>query len=343
MTLGFGLLLAAVRTIQHLVPCFGPCLAPRHGFCAVRTCFLRQVAFFYHFGHLCICAANRICFKALLVFAAMVSLAHAQTIAPFKDAEFAAPAVLSGSWDEGLVTVDYNELRDINGRDQIPEKRAGNAYVNLSVRRAQEDLSIPTPVGDVKVVATGQSRGARFVVIYIHGQGGSRLQGADDFSFGGNFNRLKNLAARSGGLYLSPDFTDFGARGVAEIAALIGRARGGAVAGAPVIVACASQGGAICNGLALSPVGGTLGGLLFLGASPDGRLLQSDAWLNRVPVYIGHGSADSVFAIAKVEAFYKRLAANGYPAKMVRFETGSHGTPIRMTDWRLVLNWMMAG
>jgi dipeptidyl aminopeptidase/acylaminoacyl peptidase len=78
-----------------------------------------------------------------------------------------------------------------------------------------------------------------------------------------------------------------------------------------------------------------------LGASPDGRLLQSDAWLNRVPVYLGHGSADTVFDIAKVEAFYKRLAANGYPAKMVRFETGSHGTPIRMTDWRQVLNWML--
>jgi hypothetical protein len=23
------------------------------------------------------------------------------------------------------------------------------------------------------------------------------------------------------------------------------------------------------------------------------------------------------------------------------FDTGVHGTPIRMTDWRLVLNWML--
>ena len=327
MSFGFSFFLAAVRAIQNVVPVFCPRLAPDHGFQTMDTILLRQVAFFDHFPHAVLCVAKHMVFKVLLLFIVTVGAANAQTVMSFKDAEFAWPGVLAGSWESGFVTVDYNELRDINGRDEVPEKRAGKAYVDLSVRRAQEDLVIPTIVGDVKVIATGRSQAARFVVIYIHGQGGSRLQGAEDFSFGGNFNRLKNLVARSGGLYLSADFTDFSERGIAEITALIG--------------ACASQGGAICNGLALSPVGGTLNGLLFLGASPDGRLLQSDAWLNRVPVYIGHGSADSVFAIAKVEAFHKRLAANGYPAKMVRFETGSHGTPIRMTDWRLVLNWMI--
>ena len=341
MTFALGLFLAAVRAIQNAVPVFRPSFAPHHWLCAMCAVFLRQIAFFNHLGHGVICAAKRIFFKALLALLITSAAAQAETIAPFKDAEFGWPGIISGSWDSGFATVDYNELRDINGRDEIPEKRAGKAYVDLSVRRAQEDLVIPTIVGDVKVIATGQSKAARFVVIYIHGQGGSRLQGADDFTFGGNFNRLKNLVARSGGLYLSVDFTDFDEQGLAEITALIGRARGGAMANAPVIIACASQGGAICNGIALSPVGGTLSGLLFLGASPDGRLLQSDAWLNRVPVYIGHGSADTEFAIAKVEAFHKRLAANNYPAKMVRFETGSHGTPIRMTDWRQVLNWMM--
>jgi hypothetical protein len=26
----------------------------------------------------------------------------------------------------------------------------------------------------------------------------------------------------------------------------------------------------------------------------------------------------------------------------VRFEAGNHGTPIRMTDWRETLNWMLS-
>jgi hypothetical protein len=343
MTFGFGFFLAAVRAVQNAVPVLGPSFAPHHCFETMGAVFLRQVAFFDHLRHQPSCAAKRFFFKAMLVVLLAVSTAKAESIVPFENGLFAWPGILSGSWDQGFVTVDYNELRDINGRDEIPEKRAGKAYVDLGVRRAQEDLSIPTPLGPVRVIATGQSKDARFVVIYIHGQGGSRLQGADDFTFGGNFNRLKYIVAGAAGLYLSADFTDFGERGVAEMTALIGRARGGAAPNAPVIIACASQGGAICNGLALSPVGGTLSGILFLGASPDGRLLQSDAWLNKVPIYIGHGSNDPVFAIARVEAFYKRLAANGYPVKMVRFETGNHGTPIRMTDWLQVLSWMMSG
>ena len=31
-----------------------------------------------------------------------------------------------------------------------------------------------------------------------------------------------------------------------------------------------------------------------------------------------------------------------YPARFVRFETGTHGTPIRMIDWRDTLNWMLS-
>ena len=30
-----------------------------------------------------------------------------------------------------------------------------------------------------------------------------------------------------------------------------------------------------------------------------------------------------------------------YPLKLVVFDGGAHGTPMRMTDWRAVLNWML--
>jgi hypothetical protein len=336
-TFGLRFALAAVGAIKHLVPVLRPRLAPRHRARAMGAGLFRQAGFLGHLRHAATIGACALSFNL-----ALGGLASAEALSPYKDVEFAFPGIVSGSWDEGFVTVAYDKMRDIHQRDEVPEKRVKRNYVSLAVRDQQADLSIPTPLGDIKTFAAGRSQGARFIVIYIHGQGGSRRQGVDDYTFGGNFNRIKNLAARNGGLYLSPDFSDFGARGVAEIAALIGRARGGAVAGAPVMVACASAGGGICNGLALSPVGGTLDGLLFLGASPDGRLKQSEAYANRVPIYLGHGSDDTVFAIAKVEEFHRQLAAGGYPARMVRFETGSHGTPIRMTDWRSVLNWMMA-
>lgn len=58
----------------------------------------------------------------------------------------------------------------------------------------------------------------------------------------------------------------------------------------------------------------------------------------------GHGSRDPVFAIDKQEGFYReiRKRAPGYPVQFRRFESGNHGTPIRMSDWREMLNWILA-
>ena len=101
----------------------------------------------------------------------------------------------------------------------------------------------------VRHVAVGKTEGAAIITIYLHGQGGSRKQGVDDFTFGGNFNRIKNLMADNGGLYLSPDFSDFGDKGAAEIAALIDH-YAEASPGAKIFVACGSMGGCLCWKLA---------------------------------------------------------------------------------------------
>ena len=63
-----------------------------------------------------------------------------------------------------------------------------------------------------------------------------------------------------------------------------------------------------------------------------------------MPVFFGQGSRDTVFPVDSQEAFFRSILAKspGYPARFVRFETGTHGTPIRMTDWRETLNWMLS-
>ncbi len=156
----------------------------------------------------------------LLAFSAVP--ASADALKPFKDDLFAYPAELS-SGDGGKYRVlDYRELRDINARDQVPERRVKATYVDTSVRSLQKDLVLNMDNGGaVRHVAVGKTAGASVIVLYLHGQGGSRKQGVDDFTFGGNFNRIKNLMAANGGLYLSPDFSDFGDKGAAEVAALI--------------------------------------------------------------------------------------------------------------------------
>lgn len=281
---------------------------------------------------------------ASLVLLPLVGPAGAQTLKPYKDDLFAYPGILSSEAGGAYRVVDYSEARDIDKRDQIPERRVRGAYVSTGVRKVQKDLALKTDVGTVRHFAVGTTEGARVITVYLHGQGGSRKQGVDDFSFGGNFNRIKNLMAANGGLYLSPDFSDFGGKGASEIAALISHYAARSP-GAKIFVACGSMGGMLCWQLAgKGDVASRLSGLLLLGSLWEPQFLSSDGFKRKVPVFFGHGSRDTVFAVEKQEAFYRSIiaASPGYPARFVRFETGTHGTPIRMSDWRETLNWMMS-
>jgi pimeloyl-ACP methyl ester carboxylesterase len=270
-----------------------------------------------------------------------LSPATALTLKPFKNALFAYPAILSQADGGAYRVVDYREARDINQRDEVPERRVKADYVRLAVRSAQKDLTVSTEAGEIRHYAVGKTAGASAITMYLHGQGGSRRQGVDDFTFGGNFNRIKNLMWENGGLYLSPDFSDFEGKGVAEVAALLAHYAAKSP-GAPIFVACGSMGGAICWGLANDKgIASKLSGLLLLGSFPSEDFVKSAAFARKVPLFIGQGSRDTVFPVETQEAFYKRVKSAGYPVRFVRFESGTHGTPIRMTDWRMVLNWML--
>lgn len=281
---------------------------------------------------------------AILISLALAGQSAAQVLKPFKDELFGYPGILSSQDGGSYLIVDYNEARDIDRRDQIPERRVKGTYVSTAVRKVQKDLSLKTEAGTIKHFAVGKTEGARFITIYLHGQGGSRKQGVDDFTFGGNFNRIKNLMAANGGLYLSPDFPDFGDRGAAQIEALIDYYLTKSP-GAKVFVACGSMGGMLCWQLASNgAVADRLSGLLLLGSLWDERFLTSPGFKAKLPVFFGQGSRDTVFPVEKQEAFFRSILTRspGYPARFVRFESGTHGTPIRMIDWRDTLNWMLS-
>lgn len=288
--------------------------------------------------------ALRLCLAAALSLASASGHAQALSLKPFKDELFAYPGILSSDDGGAYRVVDYSEARDIDKRDQVPERRVKSKYVSTKVRKQQQDLALKTDAGTIRFVAVDKTEGARFITLYLHGQGGSRKQGVDDFTFGGNFNRIKNLMAANGGLYLSPDFSDFGQSGTREVAALIDHYSAKSP-GAAVFVACGSMGGSLCWALAGdAAVAPKLSGLLLLGSLWDDGFLSSSAFKRRVPVFFGQGSRDPVFPVEKQEAFYRsiRSKAPGYPVRFVRFESGTHGTPIRMTDWRETLNWMLS-
>ncbi len=275
---------------------------------------------------------------------AVYGLAEPLQLAPFKDQLFKYPGILETGHNGGFVKVKYDKYIDIHQRDIVLEREVRHQYVSQKPRRHRYSRRLQVGDYQMKYFAVGKVKGnAKFIVVYIHGSGGNRFQGVNDWTFGGNFNRIQNLVMRNGGVYLSPDFADFGDRGASQIARLI-KYHAEKSPGAPVYVSCGSMGGFICWRLTRIPkVLEKMGGMLLFGSTWDEDFFNSAAIKRRLPIYFGHGSWDNVLPWKKQFGFFARIKkkSRSYPAKFALFETGTHGTPIRMTDWRLILNWML--
>jgi dienelactone hydrolase len=263
-------------------------------------------------------------------------------LAPYKDDLFDYPKVLESAYGGDYVLVEY-----IEQRDEIPVKKARAEYVSLDTKAVEHDLTLKVGRKQVKYIATGNiDGGAKAIVIYVHGRRGNRFQGADDGMFGGNFNRIKNLMVRNGGLYLSPGFPNLKDRGRDDAKALM-KEYAAKSPGAPIFVACGSLGGGICWRLIEDrEASAMLAGVLLLGSTNDDGFFRSPPATGAtkpVPIYIGHGTRDSIIRWETQKAFFEKVRRNlpEYPIRLAIFDSGVHGTPIRMTDWRLVLNWML--
>lgn len=266
----------------------------------------------------------------------------ADRLPPYKDDLFSTQKVLQTGDNGAFDVIDYDEMRDINGRDQIPEKRAQQKYVSLGVRKVQADETLTLDGLRLDVTRVGQAAGAAFTVIFVHGRNGDRRLGANDYTFGGNFNRLKNLVAGNGGVYYSPTVKTFDSDGVAAIAGLI-RYASQQSPGKPVILTCASMGSQVCWGVSRDPDSvKRLKGMVIMSGVTDPEFIKSAFYKAKLPLWFVHGSRDPVYAAGDQQTLYEKLHKAGYSAHFTLYQTGNHGTPIRMIDWRRALNWLLA-
>ena len=278
---------------------------------------------------------------AILMALAPLPAAASEPLKPFKDALFSAQPVLESRDGGAFTIIDYNEMRDINGRDQIPERRVKPAYVDLGIKRRQANETVDSDGRTIEVFRAGKATNSAFTVIFVHGRGGDRRLGANDFTFGGNFNRLKNLAVDNDGTYYAPSVKTFDSDGVAGVAALIDHAAQ-VSPGGRIVLSCASMGSFICWGISREAKTVTkLAGMVILGGATDPDFPASAFHTAKLPLFLTHGSRDSVYAAAGQIGLYDRLHKAGYPVRFTLYEGGSHGTPVRMTDWRTVLNWIL--
>jgi hypothetical protein len=300
-------------------------------------------------------AVMRISFAAFATIAGLVAPALADLrIAPYKDELFAYPKILGTFHGEDFIVVEFDQTRDVHGRDEVPLKKAFDKFVDLTVNEFKRDVLIRRDSEVVQFLAVGKAdSGAKIVVIYLHGQHGDRTLAMEDLRFGGNFNRLKNLMVRSGGVYVSPDFSSFGAKGAREVQAVMNHFAENSP-GAPIFLACASTGCKLIFRLLEDPhAAALLGGIVMHGALPlgsgkEGTFFDIEVFKqpgDQIPIYIGHASSDPTVPWVTQELFFKNIktAVPEYPVRFELFKgpDAVHGTPIRMMDWRAVLNWML--
>lgn len=278
-----------------------------------------------------------------------VSSVHAEgfRLKPYKDEHFAYANVVGSLHGGDFVMVEFNEERDINGRDEIPLKKAWDKMVNLDVNQSKQDLTLNAGRDSTRYLAVGKvDGGAKIIVIFLHGWHGDRTLAMEDLRFGGNFNRIKNLMVLNDGVYVTPDFKGFGKRAARQITALM-KHFAAISPGAPIFIGCASTSCKTTYLMLDNPESAALiSGVVMFGSGKDPSFLSSQTLKNRdkwVPIYLGHGSDDKTNDWVSVEVQFKRIkkAQPDYPVKMELFLEGVHGTPIRMADWRQVLNWML--
>lgn len=281
---------------------------------------------------------------AAVLIAGTLGAAEAEVLKPYKDRLFRYKNVTESLYDGAFIVVEYSKQRDLRDRDEVDERKVFGNYVSYRPKRGRGSAELTANGRTVSYMGSGNWKGgANTIVIYVHGQGGNRFQGMNDVSFGGNFNRIQNLMSRNGGAYLTVDVKDFDGRGTGDVAALIQHQKQLSPR-AKVVVACGSMGGIICwNLLKNGNTARMLNGVLLLGSPKDPGFLSSGALSRNVPIYMGYGTLDSVYNWETQANFFKQIksAAPNYPIWFTLFDTGTHGTPIRMTDWRLVLNWML--
>ena len=284
-------------------------------------------------------------FIALSLFSMFIAPLQAFELKPHKDRLFQNRKPIESKDNGDFLRLPYDPKRDINKRDEQPVRKVHGKYVSSKPKRHQIDTSITANGRSVTHFAVGALQGnATMTVIFLHGRDGSRHLGFSDEKFGGNFNRVKNLMFRNGGIYISSDFTNFEEEGRKDIEALVAHYR--PKTKGKIVIACGSMGSFLCWRLMKNKTSNIMiDAYVLMGGFPDPDFLGSGKLtvpVGNKPIYFAHGSIDSVYKWENAHNYYSSLRAKsqGYPVRMALYDGGKHGTPVRMIDWRAALNWI---
>ncbi len=177
------------------------------------------------------------------------------------------------------------------------------------------------------------------ILIYMHGAGGGYEQGISDDIFEGNFAQLKSYTKENGVLYITPETSEFGEVGGAELLDLVNqlRIRYGDI---PIFLSGASAGGrTIFHAFEqLDERAVKVDGFIFIcPAVSEKQVEELDILQKDLPIWIEAGEIDTIVPVERMNAFNDKLLELGFEPELNIIPGGGHDTPVNEIEWEMVL------
>jgi hypothetical protein len=91
---------------------------------------------------------------AAIALSAAPALADVR-VAPYKDELFAYPNIIGTLHGGDFIVVEFDQTRDVHGRDEVPLKKAYDKFVDLNVNELKKDVLIKRDGEVVQFLAVG--------------------------------------------------------------------------------------------------------------------------------------------------------------------------------------------
>lgn len=239
----------------------------------------------------------------------------------------------NGNWR----LIEYSQKIDVEDRDEIDVDKVFDKYIDLRTLNFTKEKSLTSNFKYNEVTEDNvKNEDKEWVVLYFHWMGWNKDQWTNNHTFWWNFNRIQNLMLENKGSYITTTLT-WTKENTENHIALIEKLRK-EYPNAKIIVSCGSKWWEMLWNLIDSRVNKDLFWVIFMWSVLDMKWRYSPLYQQNIPVYISHWTKDHI-PYEEKEQFLKAMTSKGVKMKVDIFNTGIHWTPIRMTDWKEVLNW----
>lgn len=262
----------------------------------------------------------------------------------FKDDLFSYRNILYSKYNKEYNLIEYSEEIDIEDRDEIDVDKVYEKYINRNIFEYREEKSFYIYNKELKYWEIKKdnikNKEIEYIIFYFHWMWWNRHQWINDETFWWNFNRIQNLMIKNNWIYISNDFSDFYDRWSEEMLFLI-KEKKKQYPNSKIILSWASSWGTLLWNI-IKKDSSLINGIILMWSVVD-KHIENIIKYNKIPIYISHWTKDSQIRYEWKEDFYKYIKSidNNYPILIDIFQDWVHWTPIRMTDWKRAINFII--